>query len=69
MNSPITIGSATKDAGIITTSMMANIFQIPNLKLMKGVNPNNKEVNRVTKYSEPFSAYVFKTSVVIFRSY
>lgn len=63
---PIMIGSATKDVGIQTLlEMMINYLPSPDtLKPFKGVDPrNNQEVVRKTNDSEPFSAYVFKSSV------
>ncbi|HHT82779.1 MAG TPA: elongation factor G [Acholeplasmataceae bacterium] len=63
---PIMIGSATKDVGIQTLlEMMINYLPSPDtLKPFKGVDPrNNQEVVRKTNDSDPFSAYVFKSSV------
>lgn len=63
---PIMIGSATKDVGIQTLlEMIINYLPSPDtLKPFKGVDPrNNQEVVRKTNDSEPFSAYVFKSSV------
>jgi elongation factor G len=63
---PIMIGSATKDFGIQTLlEMMINYLPSPDtLKPFKGVDPrNNQEVVRKTNDSDPFSAYVFKSSV------
>ena len=63
---PITIGSATKDIGIQTLlDMMINYIPDPeSLKPLKGVNPkDNSEVVRNTNDADPFSAYVFKTTV------
>ncbi|MGI6781624.1 MAG: elongation factor G [Acholeplasmataceae bacterium] len=64
--SPMMIGSATKDIGIQTLlEMMISFFPSPDsLKPLTGVNPRtNEEVKRSTNDDEPFSAYVFKTSV------
>ncbi len=63
---PIMIGSATKDVAIQTLlEMMINYLPSPDtLKPFKGVDPrNNQEVVRKTNDSDPFSAYVFKSSV------
>ncbi|MGI6787060.1 MAG: elongation factor G [Acholeplasmataceae bacterium] len=63
---PIMIGSATKDIGVQTLlDMMINYLPSPDsLKPLKGVNPRtNEEVVRNTNDNDPFSAYVFKSSV------
>ncbi len=63
---PIMIGSATKDIGVITLlDMLVNYLPDPSqLKPLKGKDPKtNAEVIRQTKDEEPFSAYVFKSTV------
>ncbi|HQC30120.1 MAG TPA: elongation factor G [Acholeplasmataceae bacterium] len=63
---PIMIGSAAKDIGIQTLlDMMINYLPSPDsLKPLKGKDPRtNAEVVRNTNDKDPFSAYVFKSSV------
>ncbi|MEG0034547.1 MAG: elongation factor G [Bacilli bacterium] len=62
---PIMVGSATKKIGMHTLLDMF-IKYMPNpehLKPYKGINETGKEIERLTKDSEPFSAYVFKTQI------
>lgn len=63
---PVVLGSAVKDIGIVAIlDIIAKFMPAPNdLKPMAGKDPeSDKEVIRETKDSEPFSAYVFKTTV------
>ena len=63
---PILVGSATKTLGIRTMlDMLGSFLPAPNeLKAMKGTDVDTKEeVERKTSNDEPFSAYVFKTTV------
>ena len=63
---PIMIGSAAKDIGIQTLlDMMINYLPSPDsLKPLKGKDPRtNAEVVRNTNDKDPFSSYVFKSSV------
>ncbi|MFA5442489.1 MAG: elongation factor G [Bacilli bacterium] len=60
---PVLVGSAKKDIGIMTMLEML-IEYLPNpaeLKPYAGVDKDGKELIRKTIPSEPFSAYVFKT--------
>ncbi|MEG1222875.1 MAG: elongation factor G [Bacilli bacterium] len=62
---PIMVGSATKKIGMHTLLDMF-IKYMPNpehLKPYKGIDETGKEIERLTKDSEPFSAYVFKTQI------
>lgn len=63
---PIIVGSATKNIGINTLLNMCSEFlpRPDDLKPYKGLNPkDNTEILRKTTNDEPFSAYVFKTTV------
>ncbi|MFK5883087.1 MAG: elongation factor G [Candidatus Izemoplasma sp.] len=63
---PIVIGSAIKDIGVRDIlDMFAQFMPAPNdLKPKAGINPETKEVIvRNTSNDEPFSAYVFKTTI------
>ncbi|TVP95088.1 MAG: elongation factor G [Acholeplasmatales bacterium] len=63
---PIVVGSATKTLGMRTMlDMLGNFFPAPDeLKPMKGTDLGTGEtVIRKTDNNEPFSAYVFKTTV------
>lgn len=62
---PILVGSALKNIGIETLMTMSiDYLPKPNdLKPIKGLDENNKEILRKTLDEEPFSAYVFKTTV------
>ncbi|MEG0529603.1 MAG: GTP-binding protein, partial [Bacilli bacterium] len=62
---PIMVGSATKKIGMHTLLDMF-IKYMPNpehLKPYKGIDETGKEIERLTKDNEPFSAYVFKTQI------
>lgn len=63
---PVIVGSATKNIGIRTMlGMLAKFLPQPDqLRALEGVNPKNDEaVVRHTKDEEPFSGYVFKTTI------
>ncbi len=63
---PIVLGSALKNIGIMAIlEMIGKFMPAPNdLKAMEGTNPEtNDKVVRKTSNDEPFSAYVFKTTV------
>ncbi len=63
---PVIVGSATKTIGVETLlNMLVDYLPAPDeLTPLKAIDQKtNKEVTRLTKDSEPFSAYVFKTVV------
>ncbi len=61
---PILVGSATKMIGLHTMlDMFIDYLPSPSdLKPYEGIDENGKTITRKTDNSEPFSAYVFKTS-------
>ena len=63
---PVILGSAHKDIGMTTLlDMLLEFLPKPDeLKPLKGINPKtDKEVERKTLSTEPFSGYVFKTMI------
>ncbi len=63
---PIVVGSADKDIGVRTIlEMIAKFMPAPNeLKPMTGKDPESgEEIERKTDANEPFSGYIFKTTV------
>lgn len=63
---PVIVGSATKNIGIRTMlGMLAKYLPQPDqLRALEGINPKTEEaVVRHTKDEEPFSGYVFKTTI------
>ena len=63
---PLIVGSATKNIGIRTMlGMLAKYLPQPDdLRALEGINPKTEQpVVRHTKDEEPFSGYVFKTTI------
>lgn len=63
---PVLVGSATKAIGVESLlDLLVDMLPAPNqLEPLVAKNPaTNEEVKRETKETEPFSAYVFKTTV------
>ncbi len=62
---PVMVGSATKDVGTLTLLHMINKYfpSVAEIGKVKGVNDDDKPVERHFSTEEPFSAFVFKTLI------